>query len=219
LRSISQNKQQLKSILDNLSTIIFDLGGVLIDLDTSRSVKTFALLSGLSEKEVYSKFLDDGWSYAFEKGEIDSATFRNEVRKSLGIEVSDNQIDQAWNEMLLDIPYARLKMVADLRNKYQLFVLSNTNAIHIEAFNRKVAVSTNGGIITDYFDKVYYSNELGMRKPDTEIFAHVIAANNLNPQQTLFIDDMENNIIGAQSVGLRTVHLSNQDYLTELFSE
>ena len=208
----------MKSILNNLSTIIFDLGGVLINLDTSRSVKTFGKLSGLSNDEIYSKFLDDGWSYAFEKGEIDAATFRNEVRKSLGIEVSDSHIDQAWNEMLLDIPYSRLQMVADLRNKYQLFVLSNTNAIHVETFNRKVAASTNGGVITDYFDKVYYSNELGMRKPDTEIYSHIIEENNLNPQETLFIDDMENNIIGAQSVGLRTVHLSDQDYLTELFS-
>ena len=190
----------------------------MINLDTSRSVKTFGKLSGLSNDEIYSKFLDDGWSYAFEKGEIDAATFRNEVRKSLGIEVSDSHIDQAWNEMLLDIPYSRLQMVADLRNKYQLFVLSNTNAIHVETFNRKVAASTNGGVITDYFDKVYYSNELGMRKPDTEIYSHIIEENNLNPQETLFIDDMENNIIGAQSVGLRTVHLSDQDYLTELFS-
>jgi epoxide hydrolase-like predicted phosphatase len=218
LRSISQKKQHLKSILNNLSTIIFDLGGVLINLDTSRSVNSFGRLSGLSEEEVYAKFLDDGWSYAFEKGEIDSATFRNEVRKSLGVEISDNQIDQAWNEMLLDIPSSRLQMVADLRNKYQLFVLSNTNAIHIETFNRKVAALTNGGIITDYFDKVYYSNELGMRKPDTEIFSFVIDENNIKPQETLFIDDMEDNIIGAQSVGLKTVHLSDQDYLTELFS-
>ena len=120
--------------------------------------------------------------------------------------------------MLLDIPLSRLQMVANLRSKYQLFVLSNTNAIHIETFNRKVAASTNGGIITDYFDKVYYSNELGMRKPDAEIFSFVINENNIKPQETLFIDDMENNIIGAQSVGLRTVHLSDQDYLTELFT-
>ena len=218
MRSISQKNRPLKSILDNLSTIIFDLGGVLIDLDTNRSIESFSALSGLSAEEVYAKFIDDQWSYAFEKGEIDTATFRDEVRKSLKIDISDNQIDDSWNAMLLDIPLARLNLIDSLRDKYQVFVLSNTNAIHVETFNKKVAAATNGALIHDYFDKIYYSHELGMRKPDAEIFSHVIDTNNLKPAETLFIDDMEINIAGAQSVGLRTVHLTDQAYLTELFS-
>jgi putative hydrolase of the HAD superfamily len=218
LRSISQKKQSLKSVLANLSTIIFDLGGVILNLDTKLSVKAFAELSGLEDKEIYAKFLEEVWSYAFEKGEIDAPTFRNELRRSLQVDLLDEQIDKAWNAMLIDLPISRLQMVAGLKDKYQLFVLSNTNAIHIEVFNKMVAATTNGGSITDYFDKVYYSHELGMRKPDTEIFTYVIDINHLDPQKTLFIDDMENNIIAAQSVGLRTVHLSDQDYLTELFS-
>lgn len=216
--SIYQKKLSLKSVLANISTIIFDLGGVMLNLDTKLSVKAFAELSGLEEKEIYSKFLDEDWSYAFEKGEIDASAFRNELRKSLKVNLPDEQIDQAWNAMLLDLPISRLQMITNLKDKYQLFVLSNTNAIHIDVFNRMVAATTNGGSIMDYFDKVYYSCELGMRKPDTDIFTYVIDTNNLKPQETLFIDDMENNIFGAKSVGLRTVHLSNQDYLTELFS-
>lgn len=190
----------------------------MLNLDTKLSVKAFAELSGLEDKEIYARFLEEEWSYAFEKGEIDSSTFRNALRRSLQVDLLDEQIDQAWNAMLLDLPIARLQMVARLKDKYQLFVLSNTNVIHVEVFNEIVAATTNGGSITDYFDKVYYSCELGMRKPDTEIFTYVIDTNNLDPQETLFIDDMENNIIAAQSVGLRTVHLSDQDYLTELFS-
>ena len=216
--SISQKKQSLKSVLANLSTIIFDLGGVMLNLDTKLSVKAFAELSGLEEKEIYARFLEEDWSFAFEKGEIDASTFRNELRRSLQVDLIDEQIDRAWNAMLLDLPSSRLQMVARLKDNYQLFVLSNTNAIHVEVFNEIVAATTNGGSIMDYFDKVYYSCELGMRKPDTEIFTYVIDTNNLKPQETLFIDDMENNIIAAQSVGLRTVHLSDQDYLTELFS-
>ena len=218
MRSISQKKRPLKSILDNLSTIIFDLGGVLIDLDTNRSIESFSALTGLSGEEVYAKFIDDHWSYAFEKGEIDEATFRDEVRKSLKSDISDNQIDESWNAMLLDIPLARLNIIDSLRAKYQVFVLSNTNAIHVETFNKKVAEVTNGALIHDYFDRIYYSHELGMRKPDAEIFSHVIDTNNLKPAKTLFIDDMEINIAGARSVGLRTVHLTDQAYLTELFS-
>ena len=190
----------------------------MLNLDIKLSVKAFADLSGLKEKEIYSKFLEEEWSYAFEKGEIDAQSFRNEIRKSFQVDLLDGQIDKAWNAMLLDLPISRLQLVANLKGKYQLFVLSNTNAIHVEVFNEMAAASSNGGTMTDYFDKIYYSHELGMRKPDKEIFTHVINRNNLIPQETLFIDDMESNIIGARSVGLRTVHLSDQDYLTELFS-
>jgi glucose-1-phosphatase len=216
LPSISQKKQLLKSILHNISTIIFDLGGVVIDLDTQCSVSTFAKYSGLTEKEVYARFLRDKWSYAFEKGEISEESFRNNVRRSLDKNLSDQQIDEAWNAILQDLPSARLQILTGLRNDYQTMVLSNTNAIHVREFDKIVAATTNGQSINDYFDKVYYSHELGMRKPDTEIFAHVIQTNNLKPQETLFIDDLENNISSARAVGLRTIHLTNQK-LEELF--
>ena len=208
----------MKSILSNISTIIFDLGGVVLDLDVDLSATAFAELSGLSKEEIYRKFLDEDWSSTFEKGAIDAAAFRHNLCKSLDTELSDRQIDKAWNAMLVAIPLSRLQLVDDLRNKYQTFVLSNTNAIHIETFKNMVVKTTSGGSITDYFDKVYYSNELGMRKPDSEIFSYVIDLNNLIPEETLFIDDMEENVIAAQALGIKTVHLAEQDYLTELLS-
>jgi HAD superfamily hydrolase (TIGR01509 family) len=90
--------------------------------------------------------------------------------------------------------------------------------IHIEAFNEIVAHATHGRAIDHYFDAVHYSHHLGMRKPNTDIYQKVIELHELNPGKTLFIDDMEPNIIGAQSVGLRTLHLTDQDYLFELFN-
>jgi glucose-1-phosphatase len=207
----------LKLILRNISTIIFDLGGVLLDLDTSLTIEAFAQLSGLHTQDIVSHFHDGKWSYAFEKGEIDAATFRNEIRTILDANIGDTQIDQAWNAMLLDIPFSRLLMISQLKSKYQLLVLSNTNPIHVKMFDKIVSKSTSGGKIEDYFDEVYYSHEIGMRKPDAETYAHVIKTNNLIPRKTLFIDDMEQNIIGAQSVGLKTVHLTNQDHLPQLF--
>ncbi len=123
MRSISQKKQSLKSVLANLSTIIFDLGGVILNLDVKLSVKAFAKLSGLEEKEIYSRFLEEEWSYAFEKGEIDAPMFRNEVRKSLKVNLLDEQIDKAWNAMLIDLPVSSLQLVASLKHKYQLYVL------------------------------------------------------------------------------------------------
>jgi len=208
----------LKSVLNNISTIIFDLGGVVLNLDPQLSIKAFAEQSNLSEDEVLSKFMKSDWSYAFERGEITSAEFRNEIRENLEINLSDDEIDQAWSAMLLDLPLTRLNLLAGLRNNYQTFILSNTNAIHIEVFNEIVADSTAGNRIEDYFDKIYYSHKIGLRKPDEAIYEYVISRNKLLPETTLFIDDMKSNILGAASVGLNTFHLTYQQHLDEIFS-
>jgi len=208
----------LKSALENITTIIFDLGGVVLNIDPQRAVKAFSEYSHLTKEQVLSRFVNSNWSYAFEKGEINANTFRNEIRKNLGIEISDIKIDKAWSAMLLDLPISRLQMLAGLRGAYQTFVLSNTNAIHFDEFENIVYNTTNGGKIEQFFDKVYFSHQLGLRKPEKAIYEHVLKQNNLLPEETLFIDDMEKNILGAKTVGLKTIHLTDQEYLTELFS-
>jgi epoxide hydrolase-like predicted phosphatase len=218
LRSISQKKLTLISALTNISTIIFDLGGVILDLNVNRSVKAFAEFTNLSNKEIYSRFQEGWWARDFEKGDISPEKFRNEIRRSLNSNLTDKQVDDSWNAMLAGVPIDRLKLVNDLRPKYNTLVLSNTNAIHLKEFNNLVSSTTRGGKIRDYFDRVYYSHELGMRKPDKEIFAHIIDENKLTPEETLFIDDMDFNISGAESVGLKTLHLTDQNYLSELFA-
>ena len=213
-----KNKHALKSLLNNISTIIFDLGGVVLNLDPQLSIKAFAEQSTLSEDDVLSRFMKSDWSHAFERGEITAAEFRNEIRNNLEINLADDEIDQAWSAMLLDLPLTRLNILGGLRNKYQTFVLSNTNAIHIEVFNKIVADSTGGNSIENYFDKIYYSHKIGLRKPDKAIYEYIISRNNLLPETTLFIDDMKSNIKGAVSVGLNTFHLINQEHLEEIFS-
>ena len=218
MRSISQKKLTLISVLTNISTIIFDLGGVILDLNVNRSVNAFAELTDLSSEKIYSRFHKARWSTDFEKGDISPENFRNEIRSSLSSNLTDKQVDDSWNAMLVRIPLARLQMVSDLRPKYRTLVLSNTNAIHLNQFTRMVSTTTDGGKVNDYFDQVHYSHELRMRKPDEEVFAHIISENNLVPEETLFIDDMDYNIAGAQSVGLKTFHLTDQNYLSELFT-
>ena len=208
----------LKSILNNISTIIFDLGGVVLNLDIKQSLRAFSEISDLSEKDVYNKFINNDWAFAFEKGEITPNDFRDSVRTSINKQLTDAQIDKAWDAMLLELPYTRLKMLNDLRPKYRTLVLSNTNAIHVQTFDKIVSAASGGKLIYDFFDKVYFSNEIGMRKPDTEIYSYVLDENKLDPSKTLFIDDMEENIIAAKSLGIKTVHLTNQDDLNVLFS-
>lgn len=205
-------------MLDGISTIIFDLGGVVLDLDQDKTANTFADYTGLSKEEVYTIFLSSPWAPEFERGKISAIDFRAEVRAALNADLTDNQIDSAWNAMLGDLPQKRIELLGSLRTKYQTLVLSNTNEIHIQAFDKIVAYATNGNTIDHYFDRVHYSHHLGMRKPDSEIYSRVIDIHELKPSETLFIDDMEPNIIGAQAVGLRALHLTDQDYLFELFS-
>ena len=208
----------LKSILNNISTIIFDLGGVVLNLDIQQSLRAFSEISDLTEKDIYNKFVDNDWAIAFEKGEIAPSVFRDSVRSSFNNNLTDAQIDRAWDAMLLELPYARLKLLNNLRPKYQTLVLSNTNAIHVQTFDRIVSATSGGKLIYDFFDKVYFSNEMGMRKPDPEIYSYVLEENKLDPSKTLFIDDMEENIVGAKSLGIKTVHLTNQDDLNVLFA-
>jgi epoxide hydrolase-like predicted phosphatase len=208
----------LKSILNNISTIIFDLGGVVLNLDIQRSISAFSKISGLTKKEVYKKFVDDDWARAFEKGEITPNAFRDLVRNSLNNKLSDAQINLAWDAMLLELPYSRIKMLSDLRPKYRTFVLSNTNEIHVQTFDKIVSAASGGKLIYDFFDKVYFSSEIGMRKPDTEIYSYVLEENKLDPSTTLFIDDMKENILAAKALGIKTVHLTDQEDLNVLFS-
>jgi putative hydrolase of the HAD superfamily len=205
-------------MLNDITAIIFDLGGVVIDLDVDESLKMFSEYSGVSNDIILEKFAKGNWAFKFEKGEISSEKFREKVRSSLNPSLTDKQIDDAWNAMLRDLPKERLEMIGNLSNRYKTFVLSNTNDIHIQKFNSIVDKSTGGKSIDQYFNKVYYSHVVGMRKPDLEVFKYVVNENNLDPAKTLFIDDMKVNIEGAQSIGLKTLHLTNQDYLFELFA-
>jgi len=207
----------LKSVLEGISTIIFDLGGVVLNLDPKLTALEFSKLSGIDIPKIYEIFIGNEWVGEFEKGKITPDEFRSAVREALGLKVDNNTIDLAWNAMLLELPEERLKLLANLRADFNTMVLSNTNEIHVDSFSKTVANVTRGRSIHEFFNTVYYSNELGMRKPDREIFEFVLKSNNLQPDTTLFIDDMEQNITAAAQIGIKTVHLTNQEDLFAIF--
>ncbi|MCS6833926.1 MAG: HAD-IA family hydrolase, partial [Flammeovirgaceae bacterium] len=133
-------------------------------------------------------------------------TFRKELKSFLELSIEDHVLDEAWNAMLLDIPAERLQLLGELQKKKKIFLLSNTNAIHKEAFDKKL--QQHGYSTLDvFFEKAYYSHLVGDRKPNASIFERVLQENQLNPQTTLFIDDTYQHIAGAKSVGLQTIHL------------
>ena len=205
----------MKELVRSIDTLVFDLGGVVINLSYQKTYEALSQLSGKTVDEISLLAQHAQEFKLYETGRIDDAAFRNFIRTTLGIEISDIQVDAAWNAMLLDIPPVRLKTLLKLRSSYQLFLLSNTNAIHLRAFNEMVK-RISGQPNLDYcFDKTYYSHEVGMRKPDVEIYEHVIKENSLRPGQTLFFDDLVPNLAGASQAGLKTYHVTNANELFE----
>jgi len=188
-------------------TIILDLGGVLINVDYAASARAFTQLGFSGFDDLYSKSKQDGLFDRFETGAISPAQFRDRIRQLAQLELTDAQIDACWNAMLGSIPQERIDLVKRLKERYEVLLLSNTNAIHVPAFEA-IAAKENG--ITDFkglFDGAYFSCELGMRKPNADIFDHVLSLHGADAKRTLFIDDSIQHVEGARRAGLNAEYL------------
>jgi putative hydrolase of the HAD superfamily len=186
-----------------IQNIIFDFGGVFINLDTE------AVPRGLRRYGMTDPGADlVSLSAGYEKGEMDSKTFLSGVKQAIPGS-KEQEIREIWNATIADFPMRRLDFLIKLKNagRYRMFLLSNTNALHIEQVRE-----TMGKDVFDRFrgcfDAFYLSHEIGMRKPDPEIFSFVLENHGLQPENTLFIDDTEEHIEGAKRLGINTWHLA-----------
>lgn len=208
----------MKPDLTNIKNIIFDLGKVLLNLDFNASIVAFQNLGlkndVLDSKQAYS----DPVFYELEVGKVTPAEFCNRVRNVLNNpDATDSQIEDAWYSMILDIPANRVRVVQELSKNYNVYLFSNTNKIHIERLHR--AFKAEHGIdFPSLFVKDYYSHEIHERKPDLSSYKKVIELSGINPEESIFIDDLEKNIIGAQQSGLKTFWLKEGMELTEVFN-
>ena len=202
---------------NNISTLIFDLGGVIVDLDLAKCIQNFKDL-GLENIEQYlSNFGQKDFFMQFEKGQIGIPAFRNEIRKLAGIELTDAQIDEAWCSFLTQIPVEKLHLLSELKKKYRLLMLSNTNPLHIQT---AVAAefSKTGKTMQDFFDKCYLSYEMGMVKPDVEIFEALLADAQVKAEECLFLDDGKKNIDTAAALGIQTYWVKPNENLNFLLN-
>jgi epoxide hydrolase-like predicted phosphatase len=203
----------------NIKTIIFDLGGVLFDIDYSLTQQAFIALGANNFQQQYSQHVQHGVFDEFEKGNIPPSHFRAEVLKWLPSTVTENDVDKAWNALLIGFPKEKVELVKRLRSKYKVLLLSNTNDIHLPAVLQMMDKAHGAGVMGQMFEREYYSCRMGMRKPDAEIFQHVVNENRLDPESTLFIDDILKNVEGAASVGIQTLHCTPQVDLFKYFEE
>ena len=196
-----------------INTIIFDFGDIFINLDKAATIEALRKL-GLSEWNEDLNHLN----IQFETGQISQDKFLLGIQKHIPKATID-EIQNAWNAILLDFPLYRLEFLQKLSKKYRLFLLSNTDAIHIETFEQENGIS----FYRDFyqcFEKVYFSFEVGMRKPNVEIFNYLIEKHGLSAKRTLFVDDKKENTDAALSLGFQVWNLQvGQEDVVDLFEK
>jgi len=192
--------------MKSIRNIIFDLGGVILNIDPQLTIEAFRNLGWndfyLQDNQLLSKAL----FYNLEKGNSSPDAFRASVRHMVKNFREVQEIDAAWTAMILDIPADRVSYLEELKKSYRIFLLSNTNEIHRIKFHGSFEADF-GYSFYDLFEHNFYSHEMGMRKPDPQIYLDVLEEANLVPEETLFIDDMEENTEVAKSLGMKVLHI------------
>ncbi len=189
-----------------IENILFDLGGVLLTIDMKKTTEAFTRLGW---KEAGMQNISNGGYPVFENletGKDDVVQFRNNIRKVLPGKISDEEIDQAWNAMLVDFPADILKYVESLKPRFKLYLLSNTNELHVKRFT-EIFHAKFGYNFDNLFVKAYYSNEIGFRKPDSRAYTSVLNDASLQPEDTLFVDDLKLNTEAAEKLGFKVLHI------------
>ena len=192
-----------------VKNIIFDFGGVIININYHLTSQAFEKLGVRNFDTLFSQAAQSHLFDSIETGTISPANFRNQLRRIINLDITDEQLDNAWNAMLLDYPMHRLNFLLEIKKRYRTFLLSNTNKIHQDCYYASLYKQHGIVGLNNHFEKLYFSHEVGLRKPDPAIYKLVLDQNNLKPEETLFIDDSVQNLAIPQSLGIQVYHLAN----------
>lgn len=207
----------MRNIID-YNYYIFDLGGIIINIDYTRSIQAFEDLGIPNFDKLYNQFTQTDIFDLFETGKISAQHFINKLLDHLPSGISPNKVVSAWNAMILDAPKERIQLLQQLRSSgKQIYMLSNINEIHHERAWREWAKSSSL-MPEEIYNKLYLSHQIGLRKPNTEVFEFVCKDIGIQPEQALFVDDSIQHIESARNFGLNTVHLTGEMEFVQLFS-
>lgn len=188
------------------NSIIFDLGGVLLNLDTAKTRDSFISLGITNIDDLFRIGHADSFFKDYEVGHLSDDQFVEEALKRTRPGTTHQSIIDAWNSMLLDFPAERVEFLHQLRKRYRVFLFSNTNSLHLQSF-QKTFREVHGIPMDSLFEKAWYSHVINQRKPDVAAFDFVVRESGLDAASTLFIDDALVNVEGARAAGLQAVHL------------
>lgn len=194
------------------SAIIFDLGGVVLNLDYNLTINAFKELGKENFDKLYAQSQQDKIFDLFETGAIAADEFRKYMKSFFSHSVNDVEVDTAWNAMLLDLPKHRIDLLRKLKEYYRIYLFSNTNSIHLSCF-KKIIKDQYGDpdLLETIFHQTYYSHLIGKRKPNADAFQTILSQHGLKAAETLFIDDSIQHIEGAKELGIQTIHLVGKD--------
>ena len=202
--------------MTEIKSIIFDLGGVILNLNYSKTEDEFKKIGVLNFKEFYSQKKQTLLFDDFEKGKIKPEEFISSFKESENLKIKEIDFINAWNAMLLEIAIEKLQFIDGLKKDYKIILLSNTNEIHIKKFEDDLKKNNMLEQFYKCFDKIYYSSRMGKRKPEENCFNQVLEENGLIAENTLFIDDSIQHIEGAKKVGVKTIHLEKNKSILDL---
>lgn len=187
-----------------IKNLLFDLGGVIMDIRRENCVEAMEAIGMTDANEYLGEYVQKGPFANIENGEWDEAMFRNGIRSIIGSDVSDEDIDAAFNAFLIGIPLHRLKELESLHSQFKIYLLSNTNPI---MWNSKIAqqFGKDGHDVNHYFDGEVRSYKAGCMKPDKKIFDIVVEKFGIKPEETLFLDDSQRNLDAAAKLGFNTL--------------
>ncbi|MDW3191251.1 MAG: HAD family phosphatase [Cytophagales bacterium] len=202
----------------NYDTVIFDLGEVIIDLGP-QAVEDRLFAASRKALDYKDLVFSSPIMQRYETGKISESEFRKGVMEILSVSFTEEQFDEIWNLMLHHISMDRVNLMEQLKSNYQVMILSNTNPIHERKFDAIVRERSGGRKLSDFVHHAHYSHILGMRKPDEEIYRHVIDMHQLQPERTLFLDDRLDNVEGARATGITAVQVRYPDQIFEILQD
>lgn len=203
---------------EKLKVIVFDLGGVILNLNVAKTFDGFKRLFGPDFNVFSEGHLNESFFVDYETGRISCDAFRQYFRELTKMEVSNAEIDLSWNAMLGDLPAERIKWLKELKKDFKICILSNTNLIHVTAFHEIFREQTSLIHPDRLFDRVYYSCDMGMRKPDANIYREVLRDLDVNAGETLFLDDKQENIATAKQLGMNVMLVERNNLNMSLLS-
>jgi FMN phosphatase YigB (HAD superfamily) len=205
--------------MQTFKNLIFDLGEVIIDIDYRQTIAAFQKLAVVDFSEVVSYAAQSHIFDLYEKGKVSTADFRNELRKFLKPGTTDKEIEDAWNAIFFDFPQHKIDMLKQLKSRYKTFALSNINEIHVTTINEVAKEKFGEADFGSFFNGAYYSNEVGYRKPEKEIYELILNKENLVADETFFVDDKHENVEAARAFGIHAYQLKDRNKLNELLAE
>jgi len=202
----------------NVKNIILDLGGVLVDINPQKTFSTLKrILSPENSESIRWDEIPD-IVHAIETGRWKKHEFIDHFRKVCKPDVIEEEIIDAWCAMILEFPHERVELVKSLSENYQLYLLSNTNVFHIKYFEKEFKNRYHFSL-HKLFIKVYYSSEIGYRKPDPESFLHVLKDAKIKAEETILIDDLLDNCLAAEAIGIRSVKVPENSGLEAVIEQ